>query len=249
MELEAVIFDLGGTLISYAGPYEKWPELETPGFLAAYEELGKQGVSLPPFASFRDGGLEMLPGRWQQAAAGKRNLRLVELLADLLQFCEVDEISQSQLLQATEAYQSAVRAQASVMPAAQEVLAYVTSQGYKTGLLSNTMFTGQAHIEDLEQFGLMEYFDVTLFSADVNMWKPNEAPFIHLLEALRVSAEAAVFIGDDPAVDVVGGRRVGMRTVHINSSRRFPGPEHVKPHAQIANLKELPALLSSWDGE
>ena len=43
-DIRAVIFDLGGTLIEYAGSYLHWPELETPGFMAAYEHLNGQGA-------------------------------------------------------------------------------------------------------------------------------------------------------------------------------------------------------------
>lgn len=249
MSIEAVIFDLGGTLIEYAGPYASWPDLETPGFAAAYEYLRQQGVALPPLETFRDTGFGLLPGRWQQATRGEQNLRLVELLEDVLRAHGITDVTAEQLATAAERYEDAICAQAHPLEGAQETLAYVKEHGYKMALLSNTMFTGRAHIHDLERFGLNGYFDAMLFSADAGKWKPTAAPFLFLVEKLDVSPETAVYIGDDPASDVVGARRAGLRTIHIKSSQRFPSPDGVQPHAEISSLRELPAVLAAWDND
>jgi len=245
LKLEAVIFDLGGTLIEYAGHYDRWPDLETPGFMAAYNYLKHQNISLPNFLKIRDTGFELLPSRWGQATSGIRNLQLVDLLAEVFEICGVENVSLPILNQAAEFYQAAVTSQASPLPHAKETLIDVKNQGYKIGLVSNTMFTGAAHQKDLERFGLIEYFDTMLFSADVNKWKPNPDPFLHVLEELGVAPNSAVYLGDDPASDVVGGHRAGMVTIHIKSSQRFGQPDGIKPFAQILNLPELLPILSS----
>jgi putative hydrolase of the HAD superfamily len=247
--VEAVIFDLGGTLIEYAGKYDRWPDLETPGLTAAYDYLKHQGIELTDFAYFQATGFALLPGRWRQAVEGEQNLQLVELLAEVLQVCGQPCDEPSWLVEAAEHYQAAVRAQAEAMPYARETLADLKTEGYKLGLISNTMFTGEAHREDLKRFGLADYFDVMLFSADVNKWKPNPEPFLHVLEILAVPPAAAVFVGDDPAADIVGGRRAGMRTVHYKSSQRFRPPDGVTPHAEICSLEELLPLLKQWQGK
>jgi len=246
LEIEAVVFDLGGTLIEYAGAYVRWPELETPGFTAAHDYLIRQGITLPEFARFQAAAFELLPGRWRRATAGEKNLRLVELLQEVVEACDGVCPEATWLNEAAERYQAAVRAQAEPIAGAQAVVAHLKEQGYRLGLLSNTMFTGVAHREDLARFGLADYFDTMVFSADVGKWKPNAEPFLHVLEDLKVSPEAAVYIGDDPASDVVGGRRAGMRTIHFRSSDRFASPDGVKPHAAIDSLAELPPLLTRW---
>jgi putative hydrolase of the HAD superfamily len=115
------------------------------------------------------------------------------------------------------------------------------------GLISNTMFRGEAHLEDLARFELDGYFDATLFSADENKWKPNRAPFEHIVAALAVEPGAAVYVGDDPANDVVGSQRAGLKAVHMLSSERFAVPAGTRPDATIRHLHELPAALNSWD--
>lgn len=244
--INAVVFDLGGTLIEYAGEWTAWPDLETPGFMAAYGYLQEQGVELPPFATFQAAGFAMLPQRWRGATRGERNLRLAELLAEVTAVCTPTPVSSAHLFQASKRYEQAISNQAHLMPHAHETLLTLKQQGYKLGLLSNTMFTGEGHISDLRRYGLLDYFDALLFSADVGKWKPNPEPFHHILADLGVEeATTAVYVGDDPASDVVGGRSVGMWTVFCVGNGRFPHPSHITPHATIPTLATLPTTLKT----
>ncbi len=243
---DTVVFDLGGTLIEYAGEFAVWPDLETPGFLAAYNHLDQNGWHLPEFEQFKQAGFDMLPVRWQRAARGQQNLTVTDLLADALQFNGVTRIPRSYLEEAARFYEAAICAQAEPIPHAQEIVAEVKAAGFKLGLVSNTMFSGAAHMADMERFGLLDYFDALVFSADVNKWKPTAAPFLHVLDALGVTGGTAVYIGDDPGSDVLGGQRAGMRTIHYQSSQRFPEPEGSQPDAQIKSLRELMPILSHW---
>ena len=129
---------------------------------------------------------------------------------------------------------------------ARDTLIALKEQGYKLGLLSNTMFDGSIHVADLERFELDPYFDAMLFSADLNMWKPNAAPYHYLLDKLGAAPANAVFIGDSPVHDVVGGKGAGMHAIYFRSSDRFGEPDGVQPDATIDQLDELPRLLTGW---
>ncbi len=243
-KINAVIFDLGGTLIEYAGTYDSWPALETPGFRGAYDSLHINGVPLPDFETFKTAGFNLLPDWWDKAATGIRNLRVVDLLAETLTAVNVKNTPRSSLEEAGAAYENGIHQQAVMVDGAATAVAQVKAAGYKVGLLSNTMFRPQMHERGLHQFGLGG-FDATLFSADVNKWKPTAAPFLHLAEQLGVEPETAVYVGDDPRSDVVGGKRAGMKTVHIASSRRFKSAA-ITPDATLNSLHELEDLLHEW---
>ena len=247
MAVETVVFDLGGTLIEYAGEYEHWPELETPGFAAAYAVLVGNGRSLPPFARFRDAGFAHLPHMWQAATRKEANLQVHGLISQSLAEIGVNSFSNGDLLAASEAYGAAIQQQAFVIEGAVEAVTAVKAAGYKVGLVSNTMFPGTMHQADMARFGLLQHFDATVFSADVNKWKPNADPFLHVLAELGVGAETAVYVGDDPASDMVGGRAAGMRTIYFPSSQRFTKPDGIQPDGEIQNLAELLPLLASWE--
>jgi putative hydrolase of the HAD superfamily len=249
MNIEAVIFDLGGTLIEYAGPYAVWPDLEAPGLEAAYYSLQAKGAALPSFEQFAGTGFNLLPQRWQMATKGERNLRLIDFLAEILEVHDGFVPNQEWLAEAASLYQDAICAQAVPLEAAQETLDFVKRQGYRIGLLSNTMFSGSAHIADLKRFSMDEYFDAMLFSADAGKWKPSAEPYLELMNQLDVAPENGIFIGDDPANDMVGGHRAGLRTILLRSSQRFQQPDGVNPDSIISHLSELPVVLANWSNE
>jgi len=244
--IKTVVFDLGGTLIEYAGNYLSWPELETPGFAAAYAYLQQQQYTMPLFDDFRQTGFSLLPSMWQAAIRRERNFRVVDLLtATLAKLGEFPVLSDDAAQAATQ-YGAAIQAQAVVVQQAVETVFQIKAAGYKVGLVSNTMFPGAMHQADMDRFGLAPYFDEMVFSADVNKWKPNADPFNHVLTALGANADTAVYIGDDPASDVVGGQAAGMRTIYFKSSHRFSTPEGVQADAEIEELAELLPLISQW---
>jgi len=245
-QIDAVIFDLGGTLIEYAGPYLYWPELETPGLEAAYNYLDARGITLPPFNRLRDTLFASLPGRWQEATEGKRNLRLVEFLAEFFQANGLPDLPGEWVAGAAEAYQSTICRRGEIIEGARETLIALKEQGYRLGLLSNTMFEGSAHLADLRRFEIDSYFEAMLFSADLNMWKPNAAPYNYLLDRLGAAPGNAVFIGDSPVHDIVGGKGAGLAAIWFQSSDRFGEPDGVQPDAIIHQLDDLPRLLAHW---
>lgn len=246
MTIETVIFDLGGTLIEYAGEYANWPELETPGFAAAYAVLSQNGRTLPPFEAFRQAGFGQLPRLWQAATRREANLQVHTLIGEALADLGVNSFANGDLLAAAQAYGRAIQQQAWLIDGALAAVTAVKAAGYKVGLVSNTMFPGEMHREDMERFGLLDHFDATLFSADVNKWKPNADPFLHLLDELGMRGETAVYVGDDPASDMVGGRAAGMRTIYFPSSQRFARLDSVQPDGEISSLAELLPLLATW---
>jgi putative hydrolase of the HAD superfamily len=242
-EFEAVIFDLGGTLIEYAGEFETWPALEEPGLRAAYYYFRDEDIPVPDFGSFSRAGYKLLPERWRQATTGKRNLTVEDFLAEILANLSIESPASSTIQKAARFYESAICSSATPIPHSQETLAQLKADGYKLGLISNTMFSGEAHMADLARFGMDNFFEAQLFSADAKAWKPNSAPFQRILGQLKVKAEKTVFIGDDPAADIGGGLQAGLYVVHFVPSDRFPSVDGLIPNATIHSLPELVQLL------
>ena len=78
------------------------------------------------------------------------------------------------------------------------------------------------------------------------MRKPDPEIFALTLRALQVDAAAAVHVGDDAVLDVLGARRAGLRVIQVTSaSLKALGAQ--RPDAVIPSLATLPdaiALLS-----
>jgi FMN phosphatase YigB (HAD superfamily) len=123
-----------------------------------------------------------------------------------------------------------------------ETLADGRRRGLGLGLISNIGYTtGYVMREVFARWGLAPYLDVLTFSDEAGEAKPAPGIFRRTLRALDVEAEEAAFVGDMPALDVLGALAVGMWSVQIGD-HRLDGAE---PHARISRLSDVfPALES-----
>jgi putative hydrolase of the HAD superfamily len=121
-------------------------------------------------------------------------------------------------------------------------------QGVVLALVSNTMRSpGTTLRKLLERFGLLSCFAHTTFSDEVGVRKPAVEIFALTLRALGVPPQAAVHVGDDPVLDVHGGRAAGMRVIQVTSaSLRALGAQ--RPDAVIPRLAALPDAVARLDG-
>src|ERR1051326_3642757 len=80
------------------------------------------------------------------------------------------------------------------------------------GVICNTgMAGGRVLRQVLAHHGLLEYFDVTVFSNEFGWQKPHPSIFEHTLKALGgVPAAEALHVGDVEGLDVEGPRRARM---------------------------------------
>jgi len=105
------------------------------------------------------------------------------------------------------------------------LLEALRGRGLKLGLVSNAFDPGWLLHRDLEQMGLAERLDFTVFSSEVGKRKPHPAIFERALEALTVTAEDTVFVGDRLYEDVRGAAELGMTTVQALWFRVDEHPE------------------------
>lgn len=130
-------------------------------------------------------------------------------------------------------------------PAADTVLRALKERGLRTGLLSNTHWPRAFHEHFLDRDGLTELLDVRLYTSELSHMKPHPSVFTAILEAVGVSDPThAVFVGDRLHDDVFGAQSVGMRGVWIRNSS-VPGFD-VEPDATIDALSELLDVVERW---
>ena len=97
------------------------------------------------------------------------------------------------------------------MPHVHVAVEAMKARGYRLGVICNTgMAGGRVLREVLIRHGLLEYFDVTVFSNEFGVAKPHPSIFEHTLSALGDIAPAeALHVGDLEELDVEGARRAG----------------------------------------
>jgi putative hydrolase of the HAD superfamily len=130
-----------------------------------------------------------------------------------------------------------------LLPGAKDALRAVGEKGYRLGLISNTGKTPGTTLRVLmERMGVLEHFQVTTFSNEIMVRKPAEAAFRVTLEQLKTLPKAAAHVGDDPEMDIVGAKRLGMHAVQVMDHAKGPAGE---ADVRVQSLDGVPGALES----
>jgi len=123
-------------------------------------------------------------------------------------------------------------------------------QRYRLGLLTDGHLEVQRR--KVTALGLEHFFQAIVYSDALGreVWKPSPQPFQAMLRQLSVTANAAVYVGDNPAKDFRGARRVGMHTIRVRREEGVyrdlePASAEDAPHVELASLDALEAYLRS----
>jgi len=240
--VEAVLFDLGSTLLEFEN--QPWEDLLRQGIESVYNALHIHGAVLPSCELFYRAFHDTYSNTWREAEQSLIELEIRMLLEHTARGLGL-ALSDADLLSLVRIHYRPVSSQVTMYADTIDTLVAVRSRGLKVGLVSNTIWPGLLHREDLERFGILDFFDHLLFSADVGIRKPHPQIFKTALEALQVTPHETVFVGDRVPEDVAGAQRVGMRGVWKErpDRDRLPG---VIPDAQIVHLQELLDILDFW---
>jgi putative hydrolase of the HAD superfamily len=124
-----------------------------------------------------------------------------------------------------------------LFPGAHETL-NMLSQSYLVGLVSN----GRTLVQKakISESGISKYFSSICISESVGCKKPSHEIFEACLHELSVSSREAVFVGDNPQLDVNPAKSLGMKAVWLKNEY-FRAPELCD--GVIERLNELPKLL------
>jgi len=128
------------------------------------------------------------------------------------------------------------------VPGATEVLRALRDAGRALAIVSNgeTAFQ-QKHVDALGVGGLV---DAVLISEREGLRKPDPALFHRAADRLATAPGNCLFVGDDPAADILGADRAGMRTAWLCRGARWP--ESLAPMPGVA-IETLPEVLEVLD--
>jgi len=236
MQVRAVLFDLFDTLLLL----EKSEVYYPPSLKRLHEFLFKNGVTVS-FENFRRVYFEVRDKFYSESRESLEephfNVRVSQTLRRLgYNF----DASDSVVAGATEAFADEFMHYVNLDANAIDVLQKLHGK-YKLGLISNFAIP-ECGWKLLDKFGLKEFFDVVMLSGEINRRKPSPEIFKNALNALGIKASQAVFVGDMLDLDVIGPKKVGMKTILIRR-RDMEENANVKPDKIIVSLSELPIVL------
>ena len=131
------------------------------------------------------------------------------------------------------------------------VLKDLKAMRLRIGLISNTGMTpGTLFRAFLDQHGMLSYFDTLTFSDEVKLAKPNGEIFLMTLRAMGAAPSETVHVGDHVTNDVVGAKRLGMKTVWIKGfyERENPADPNSEPDAAVDYLGSVPRAVALLSG-
>jgi len=114
-------------------------------------------------------------------------------------------------------------------------LADLKQAGYIMAVLSNRDKPFQ---ETLDTHRISEFFDFSVAAGEVNSFKPDPGLFEHALKRASLTAQEAIYVGDNYFADVVGSRRAGLTPVLYD-------PVGIFPEADCTTIKSFDELNSA----
>jgi len=236
--LKAILFDLGGTLLTYYTPELSYWDINRIGIGALYRPLQRDGHKLPDENTFCQTLGDGLVVDWRTARAAKSSTGLVTFLRRSLQSWGVT-VADTDLQAVLQMFYHRVAPYVGIFDDTVQVLDDLRAQGLKLGIISNTVWTREMHDADLDRFGILHHFQQRIYSSEMPHVKPHTDIFERALAAMDILPEEAAFVGDRIIDDVGGAQAAGMAGVLKKISEREEISDTIQPDAKIRTLQEL----------
>ncbi len=220
LTVQAVIFDLDGTLIDSAPIYYAIIDV-------IFDRLGIPPVPKSILSeAMKNGEFEwdlVLPDEMKN-----RKEQLVEKARGI-----IDEIAPSMF-----------HDQVKLIPGTAEVLKEIAAKGLKLALVTSTIREYMAiKLVPLAKAGVDSLFEIIITADDVQHKKPHAEPLVMCSDKLGLAPGTCVYVGDT-RVDIKAGKAAGMQTVAVLTGfDDYDALEREEPDAiieSVSNLKVMP---------
>ncbi|HIN25690.1 MAG TPA: HAD-IIIA family hydrolase [Candidatus Marinimicrobia bacterium] len=199
--IKAVIFDLDNTLLDFMKMKEYAVKAAIAGMIEA-------GLDIDPDKSY-----ETIIGIYEEE--GWENQQVFN---DFLNKT-IGEVNNKYLAAGIVAYRRAREANLLLYPNVNHTLVELIKRGMKLAVVSDAP-SREAWMR-IYYLNLHHHFDVVLTFDDTNVRKPSPIPFEMALSQLNIEAEEALMVGDWPERDVVGAKKLGIRTIFARYGDAF----------------------------
>ncbi len=237
--IKAVCFDLGETLLNF-GPVDI-VKLFRSGAKLTYDYL--RGLSQPvgDFKPYCYRNLAAIRWKYWLSILTRRDFDALKLLKRVNQPKGV-ELTDQQWNEFIWLWYEPLSKSATVEPDIKSTLAELKKMDLKLAILSNTFINGSALERHLAQYGILDFFDVRLYSYQFSFRKPDKRIFRAAAKQIGLPLKNIMFVGDRINADVRPALKLGMTAVlkqaYTNHTKRLPPAAH-----KIQNLSQLPELI------
>ncbi|MCL2198931.1 MAG: HAD family hydrolase [Defluviitaleaceae bacterium] len=226
-DVQAVIFDVGQTLIHYKNPLN-WQGLYSGAIRGVMADCGME------YSAAADEGAQGILTKYNTRV----NFREHEVSSDTI-FSEVLEgwgVELGKLSAAKRAFYGYFQADAECFEDTEMVLRVLKERGVKVGALTDVAYGMDNEYALRDLLPIEKYIDICLTSTDVGFRKPNTAGYLQMQQAFDIPSRQIAFVGDEEK-DVQGANSAGMISVLVNRG------EEEKNFGQKYTIKSLSQIL------
>lgn len=209
--IQAILFDLFGTLVDYT------PQVEGKDFSNTYSLLIKALDCDFPYADFIENISSIFKKLNMDTHHTETEFSMDEVFMELLSTYGVTNIEPEKLDQIVSQYCQEWKKYVSWNSDLQNLLLDL-KQKYKIGVITNT-HNSKMVFNLLEEIGILNLFDVVTTSVDFGKRKPNKNIFLETCSKINVLPTNCVFVGDSFEMDVQGSQSIGMLPIHISNEQ------------------------------
>lgn len=209
--IEAVLFDLGGTLVQYYDRHQ-FPDILRDAITRVQLKLQIEGkLTVEPDTVWL---------RVREEDYESEDYRVRPLEDRLTRIFELHDADANTLMEHCRTFMEPIFALGRLYDDTIPILRELTSMGVKTAIVSNTPWGSPAELwrEEMKLLGLKRLTDALIFCRDLGWRKPARQIFELTLEKMDNTPDQCLFVGDNPRWDVVG--RVGGHRGRANTAGR-----------------------------
>ena len=220
--IQAVIFDLDNTLLDFMNMKTKAVESAVHGMIEAGLQMEKSIAKKTIFTIYEEKG-------WEYQ----------EVFDDFIQK-ELGKIDYKILASGIVAYRKAREASLILYPNVNSTLITLSKWGLKLGVVSDAP-SREAWMR-ICSVNLHHIFDAIVTFHDTGMHKPSPEPFEKISSLLKVPPKNSLMVGDWPERDVIGAKKLGMKTVFAKYGDVF-STENSGADYDVMDIKEILSII------
>ena len=221
--IQGVIFDLDNTLLDFMNMKSKAVEAAVHGMVEA-------GLYIN-----RDKAKEKIIGIYKS-----KGWEYQEVFDDFIQM-ELGTLDYKILASGIVAYRKAREASLILYPNVNSTLITLSKWGLKLGVVSDAP-SREAWMR-ICSVNLHHIFDAIVTFHDTGMHKPSPEPFEKISSLLKVPPKNSLMVGDWPERDVIGAKKLGMKTVFAKYGDVFD-TKYSGADYDVMDVKEILSIIS-----
>jgi len=236
--IDLVLLDLGNTLYHDRDP---WPPIFRAAESALWESLRRAGVQAQPKEIYGEyeSLIDLYNADHRKDLSERTTAVVLKELLGRKGYVVSDEVVATSL----RAMYAVTQTNWHLAPEARPLLQELEMREFHLGVISNA--ADEENTQTLiDKGGIRPYLEFIVSSAAFGKRKPDPGIFRLALDHFGTPPERAVMVGDTYEADIVGAKRLGMRTIWIP----LDAPAGLKlPHPAadvvVEGLLEIPAVI------